>query len=71
MDACRHVVRDTGTVVSFAKRSALFALARALGAVWPEDAPTNTLAARAFGAKRMNRVARGCGSKWGGFAGCY
>ena len=39
VDACRHAVRDTGTVVSFAKRPALFALARALGAAWPEDAP--------------------------------
>ena len=43
--ACRHVVRDTGAVVSFAKRASLFALALALGAAWPEDAPRDMLVA--------------------------
>jgi hypothetical protein len=71
VDACRQAVRDTGTVVSFAKRPAQFALARGLGAAWPEDAPRDMLVARAFGAKRMHRIARGRGSKSGGFAGCY
>ena len=30
VDACRHVVRERGTVVSLARRPVLFALARAL-----------------------------------------
>ncbi len=37
VDACRHVVRDAGTVVSLARRPVLFALARALGEAWPGD----------------------------------
>jgi tetratricopeptide (TPR) repeat protein len=51
VDACRHVVRDTRTVVSLARRPVLFALARALGEAWPGDVPRDTLVARAFGAK--------------------
>jgi hypothetical protein len=51
VDACRHVVRDEGTVVSLAKRPVLFALARALGEGWPGDVPRDTLVARAFGLK--------------------
>jgi hypothetical protein len=51
VDACRHVVRDAGTVVSLATRPVLFALARALGEAWPADVPRSTLLARAFGAK--------------------
>jgi len=51
VDACRHVVRDDGTVVSLARRPVLFALARALGEAWPGDAPRDTLVARAFGWK--------------------
>jgi hypothetical protein len=51
VDACRHVVRAKGTVVSLAKRPVLFALARALGEAWPGDAPRDTLVARAFGSK--------------------
>ena len=51
VDACRHVVRDDGTVVSLAKRPVLFALARALGEAWPGDVPRDTLVARAFGSK--------------------
>jgi hypothetical protein len=51
VDACRHVVRDSRTVVSLARRPVLFALARALGEAWPEDAPRGTLVARAFRAK--------------------
>ena len=39
VDACRHVVRDAGTVVSLATRPVLFALARALGEAWPGDVP--------------------------------
>ena len=35
VDACRHVVRHAGTVVSLATRPVLFALARALAEAWP------------------------------------
>src|ERR671923_1735413 len=51
VDTCRHVVRDTRTVVSFARRPVLFALARALGEAWPGDVPRDMLVMRAFGAK--------------------
>jgi tetratricopeptide (TPR) repeat protein len=51
VDACRHVVREDGTVVSLVKRPVLFALARALGEAWPGDAPRDTLVARAFGSR--------------------
>ena len=51
VDACRHVVRDAGTMVSLARRPVLFALARALGEAWPGDVPRGTLVARAFRAK--------------------
>jgi hypothetical protein len=49
VDACRHVVRADGKVVSLATRPVLFALARALGEAWPGDVPRDTLVARAFG----------------------
>jgi hypothetical protein len=52
IDACRHVVRDARTVISLATRPILFALARALGEAWPEDAPRSALIARAFRVKR-------------------
>ncbi len=48
VDACRHVVRRAGTVVSLAKRPVLFALARALAEAWPGDVPRDALVARAF-----------------------
>ncbi len=51
VDACRHVVRAEGKVVSLARRPVLFALARALGAAWPGDVARDTLIARAFGSK--------------------
>ena len=51
VDACRHVVRHDGTVVSLATRPVLFALARTLGEAWPEDVPRDALIARAFGSK--------------------
>ena len=49
VDACRHVVRHEGTVISIAKRPVLFELARVLGEAWPEDVPRDTLVSRAFG----------------------
>ena len=51
VDACRHVVRDTHTAVSLARRPVLFALARALGEAWPGDEARDVLLARAFGAR--------------------
>jgi hypothetical protein len=51
VDACRHVVRNEGAVVSLAKRPVLFALARALGEAWPGDVARDVLIARAFGSK--------------------
>jgi len=58
VDACRHVVRQAGTVVSLAKRPVLFALARALGAAWPGDVPRDTLVARAFGSTHADESHR-------------
>jgi hypothetical protein len=51
VDACRHVVRDAGSVVSLATRPVLFGLARALAEAWPGDVSRSTLVAKAFGAK--------------------
>src|SRR6202012_1307926 len=51
VDACRHAVRDAGTVISLTGRPVLFALARALGEAWPGDVPRDVLLARAFGAR--------------------
>jgi hypothetical protein len=51
VDACRHFVSQSGTVVSLATRPVLFALARALAEAWPGDVPRDVLLARAFGAR--------------------
>lgn len=51
VDACRHVVRDRGMVISLATRPIPFALARALGEAWPDDVSRETLVARAFRGK--------------------
>jgi hypothetical protein len=59
VDACRHVVRHAGTVISLATRPVLFALARALGEAWPADAPRDMLVARAFGSKLADESHRG------------
>jgi hypothetical protein len=58
VDACRHVVRGTRSVVSLATRPVLFALARALGEAWPGDVPRTTLIARAFRAKHADESHR-------------
>ena len=58
VDACRHVVRNAGTVVSLATRPVLFALARALGEAWPADVSRGTLLARAFRAKHADESHR-------------
>lgn len=58
VDACRHVVRGEGTVVSLASRPVLFALARALAEAWPADVTRDVLLARAFGAKHADESHR-------------
>jgi hypothetical protein len=58
IDACRHAVRDAGTVVSLATRPVLFAVARALGEAWPGDVSRSTLIARAFRAKYVDESHR-------------
>ena len=58
VDACRHVVRDTHTVVSLARRPVLFELARALAEAWPSDVSRDALVARAFRAKRADESYR-------------
>ena len=58
VDACRHVVRQRGTVVSLARRPVLFALARALGEAWPADVPRSTLIAQAFRARHVDESHR-------------
>jgi hypothetical protein len=58
VDACRHVIRHVGTVVSLATRPVLFALARALGEAWPDDVPRDLLLARAFGARQVDESHR-------------
>ena len=54
VDACRLVLREAGAVVSLARRPVLFALARALGEAWPNDAPRGDLLARAFRARHAD-----------------
>jgi hypothetical protein len=54
VDACRRAVRDGRRVVPLARRPVLFALARALGEVWPEAAPREALIATAFEVRRAN-----------------
>lgn len=58
VDACRHVVRDTNTMVSLATRPVLFALARALGEAWPGDVSRDVLVSQAFGIKRADESLR-------------
>ena len=58
VDACRHCVRQAGTVIPLATRPVLFALARALGEAWPGDVSRDALVARAFRAKRADESHR-------------
>jgi hypothetical protein len=48
VDACRHVVRHAGQVISLARRPVLFTLARLLAEAWPGDVARDILVARAF-----------------------
>jgi DNA-binding winged helix-turn-helix (wHTH) protein len=58
VDACRHVVRQSGAIIALAKRPVLFTLARALGEAWPADVARETLIARAFRLKRADATLR-------------
>jgi len=51
VDACRCAVRHAATVVSLGRRPVLFALVRALGEAWPDEASRELLIARAFRTK--------------------
>ncbi|WP_026638674.1 hypothetical protein [Bordetella petrii] len=48
VDACRHAVRQGGSVVGLARRPVLFMLARMLADAWPADAPRDALIAGVF-----------------------
>jgi hypothetical protein len=58
IDACRHLVRNTGTSVSLTTRPVLFVLVRALAEAWPEDVAREALVARAFRGKRADESHR-------------
>jgi hypothetical protein len=58
VDATRHVVRQSGSLISLARRPVLFAIARALGEAWPGDVTRDELVARAFGAKAADESHR-------------
>ncbi len=48
VDACRYIVRDSGTVIPLTSRPVLFTLARLLGTAWPGDVSRDELIAEAF-----------------------
>jgi hypothetical protein len=58
VDACRHVVRESRTIVPLVSRPVLFALARALAESWPGDVARDVLLARAFGARLVDESHR-------------
>jgi DNA-binding winged helix-turn-helix (wHTH) protein len=58
VDACRHVVRQSGAIIALAKRPVLFTLARALGEAWPADVAREALIARAFRLRRADESLR-------------
>jgi len=58
VDACRHVVRDQGKVVSMTTRPVLFTLVCALGEAWPEDVPRDALIAKAFASRFVDESHR-------------
>jgi hypothetical protein len=58
IDACRHVVRRGGALVSLASRPVLFSLARALAEAWPNDERRSLLIARAFRGKHADESHR-------------
>jgi len=58
VDACRHAVREAGTVIPLAGRPVLFTIARALGEAWPKDVARDALVARAFGGRSADESHR-------------
>jgi len=58
IDACRHVICQSGKVISLETRPVLFALARTLAEAWPGDVPRAALLARAFRAKHADESHR-------------
>jgi hypothetical protein len=58
VDACRHVVCQSGKVISLETRPVLFALVRALAGAWPGDVPRAALLAHAFRAKHADESHR-------------
>jgi DNA-binding transcriptional ArsR family regulator len=58
VDACRHVIRHSGTAVSLETRPVLFAIVRALAEAWPDDVARAALLVRIFRAKRTDESHR-------------
>lgn len=58
IDARQYVVRDERTEATLTRRPVLFALACTLAEAWPQDAPRQTLIARAFRGKRVDESYR-------------
>ena len=58
IDACRHAVRQGGTLIPLARRPILFSLARVLGEAWPGDVSREELVTRAFRAKEADESHR-------------
>ena len=58
VDACRHVVRHAGKVISLETRPVLFALARALAEAWPGGVTRAALISRAFRARHADESHR-------------
>jgi tetratricopeptide (TPR) repeat protein len=54
VDACRRIVIAGRAAVPLAKRPVLFALLLVLARAWPREVGRDDLAARAFGAKKVN-----------------
>jgi hypothetical protein len=71
VDACRHAVRDEGTVVSLPTRP-VRSRSPARWAKAGRETSRGTRSSRAPSdrSSSMNRIVRGCASKWGGFARC-
>jgi hypothetical protein len=58
VDACSYVVRDERKSVCLARRPALFRIASALGAAWPQDVSRESLVTQVFRAKRADESHR-------------
>jgi hypothetical protein len=58
VDACRHDVREAGTLIGLGTRPVLFTLMRALAEAWPVDVSRDVLVARAFRGKQADESHR-------------